>query len=1130
MEAATIVAMLAHARRNGVTVLLKEAQLFVKTEKGSTPDAGILAALKAHKQEILHFLKNREADATADNDITRISRSGSAMLPLSFGQERLWMVHQLMGSVQYHLPVILRLKGVMEAVHPEQAILAIVDRHEVLRTVFKEKDGAVYQQILPAGGWHFDINEVAAGEEDLPGFITQYINRPFDLAAGYMLRSTLLKVGAQEHILIVVMHHIAADGWSVPILVKEFIANYRSFKSGRYVALPAPRIQYADYAAWQRNQLDPQQLLYWEQRLLGMQQLELPADHPRPLTPQTAGRVFTCKLEHALREGLEQLSEKEGVTLFMTLLSVFKVLLFRYSGQEDLCAGIAVAGRSRRATEELVGFFVNMLVIRTMVKGTLSFSELLQQVKQHTLEAYAHQDVPFELVAERLLKVRDSSRHPLFQAAFILQNLPKTPDIVLDDVAVQLEEPVYTASKFDISFEITANKNIFSLRIEYSSVLFDETTIHQLAAHYEQLLKSVVLSPLEQVQQLRMLQEEEQQQLLETFNHTSHPFRDDQTITGLIEAQAAKTPEAAALVFKGKYFTFKEVNERANRLAAWLRKYHEIHPDDLIGVQLERSEWLVIALLAVLKSGGAYVPVDPEFPATRIAQIIKESRCKVLLNGELLQQFREEEMRFDGVNLPVVNTPDNLIYVIYTSGSTGTPKGVMMEHRSIVNRLQWMWEHYQFTARDIILQKTNVTFDVSVWEIFMPLCMGARMVLCERDDIRSPQRLQTLIAAQQVSCLHFVSGMLDAFMSALFKAGAPAELNSLRLVITSGEALRADTVHQWYRYMQAPLHNLYGPTEAAVDVTFFPASKTDDYIPIGRPVWNTKILILDPANGLVPVGGTGEICIEGVGLARGYLNNLALTAEKFADHPYRAGAKMYRTGDYGKWLPDGNIIYLGRRDGQVKIRGYRIETGEVEAAINALVYIQACVVVPRPDVYGQPELVAYIVSGQELDATLLRTDLAHVLPAYMLPAHYVQLEQLPVSGSGKTDRKNLPDPTEGSISGKAAYIQPSGETEQKLVLIWQEVLGISSVGTADNFFELGGNSIKLIRMVGLVNQAFSADLAVVNAFKLPTVKDIALYLQEGNAAAPMELAEMSDDGVNVMKNSIHLLNRYNDEE
>lgn len=1063
---------------------------------------------------------------TISGQIIPFNREEVNPIPLSYAQERLWIMDQLMGSVHYHLPLVLRLNGPADRSLLESVIRAIVDRHEILRTALKEKDGVVYQEILPAGGWRFDDYE-----QDT---LTEYIEQPFDLTAGYMLRGSLLKVSEDEHLLVVVMHHIASDGWSVSILVKEFIALYGALKHGYPAVLPALDIQYADYAVWQRQYLDQerirQQLAYWEKTLAAAVPLELPVDHTRPVIQSTLGNVITYHLDNMLKDQLQELSRNEGVTLFMTLISAFNVLLFRYSGQEDLCVGTPVAGRTERATEGLIGFFVNMLVLRSKLTGSLTFRELLQQVKQLTLNAYEHQDIPFELVADHLVKMRDTSRNPLFQAAFILQNVPAIPAIALEDLTLQSEEPHTATSKFDISFDLTESDNGLMLRIEYSAWLFNVDTIHRMAAHYEQLLKAIVADPGEQIVQLKMLQLEEEQQLLQTFNDTAHSYPVGQTIISLFEEQVAKAEDETALVFKANNFTYSYINERANRLAAYLRHHYHIMPEDLIGIKLERSEWLIISLLGVLKSGAAYVPVDPAFPEERINYIIADSKCKLLLDDQLLKDFRQSEAQYSAENPPLVNTSSDLMYVIYTSGSTGRPKGVMVEHGGVINRLDWMWQHYAFSASDVILQKTTFTFDVSVWELFMPLCWGARMVLCEQDDISSPHRLQSLINIHKVSCLHFVPGMLEAFMGALFTGDQSVGLNSLRLVIASGEALKVHQVKQWYAQHNVPLHNLYGPTEASVDVTFYPTAASDNRIPIGRPIWNTRMLILGAAGELMPIGGIGEICIESIGLARGYLNNEALTAEKFVHHPFNPGQRMYRTSDYGRWLPDGNIEYLGRRDGQVKIRGYRIELGEIEAAINALHYIDACVVAVKSDTNGTPELVAYIISREKLDTSLLRAALETTLPAYMLPSHYVQLEQFPLTGSGKIDRKNLPEPADLGLPGNTAYVMPTGELEEELVLIWQDILGIPHIGVRDNFFELGGNSIKLIRMVSMINKKFNEKLTVVTAFKLPNVSAIAAYMRADSIPETGESDLLLNESVGMMKNAIHLLNKYQDEE
>lgn len=1057
-------------------------------------------------------------------------------LPLSFGQERLWIIHQLTGSAHYHLPVMLRLRGATDTVCLEMAIRAIADRHEILRTVYHEIDGEVRQVILPPGKWQFGFCGELPAEQDLSGYIAAFSNQAFTLTSDHMLRAALITTGTDERLLIIVLHHIAADGWSVPILVREFVENYRLLKEGGDIALPQLPVQYADYAVWQRNQEGQEylarQLAYWEKQLEGISPVILPADHPRAPVPQQSGRAVYFHFDAALKYQLEQLSREQGVTLFMTLLAVFNVLLYRYSGQEDLCTGTAVAGRRQRAAEQLVGFFINMLVIRIRLSGSCSFRELLAQVKQTALEAFDHQDIPFELVADRLEKVRDDSRHPLFQAAFVLQNQPPAPAIILDGLEVKPEEPAGTTSRFDLSFEATATDTVFRLRVEYNTALFDEDTIHRLAAHYEQLLKAVVASPEQQVGHLNMLREADCRQLLNDFNNTAHVFPADRTLPVLFGEQAAGRPEAVALVYNGIEYTFRALDVASNRLAACLRTRYNVDRGNLVGVQLPRSEWQMITLLAVLKAGAAYVPLDPAFPVSRVQEIADDCEWPLLITEEWLTVYRQEASQYSDAPLPYHGTPEDLVYVIFTSGSTGKPKGVMMPYYGVMNRLWWMWEHYGFNREDVILQKTNFTFDVSVWEIFMPLCMGARMVLCSQEEVMSPDRLQALIVAHRVSCLHFVPGMLDVFIDALPETGMPAGMDSLRLVYASGEALRPETVQRWYRHTTVALHNLYGPTEAAVDVTFYETGPTDTRIPIGRPIWNTAIRVLNTEGGLVPPGGTGEICIAGAGLARGYLNNPELTTLRFVPDPFLPGSIIYRTGDYGQWLPDGQLAYVGRKDGQVKIRGFRIETGEIEAAINSLPYIITCAVIALPDAGGQQELVAYLVSSQEPDMTSLRRDLAVILPAYMLPARYVQLQQMPLTASGKTDKKQLPALAGQQLVGQGDYVPPSGDTEKQLVKIWQALLGDVPISTTQPFFELGGNSLKLMKMVAMIRKQFHKNLPVVKAFGLPAIRDLAQYLEQTGEEDLPSASTASDAphaSVDIMKNSLLLLNKFTDE-
>jgi amino acid adenylation domain-containing protein len=1129
-----VIALLARAKRNGISFSQKEKQLFLKVEKGRPVNADLMDQIRALKEDILNFLNsdlgNFKAINTAREKILPVHSVHTGNIPLSYEQERLWLIDRLRGSIDYHLPLVLKLKGRLNITVLGKAINAIVDRHDVLRTVIREEEGVPCQHVMPKGRWKMGCYDNLSGVDERNTFMSEFINRPFDLSNDSMLRSALLKLDDDSYLWVTVVHHIASDGWSFSVMVKEFAAFYTTYLQGRDRQLPELEIQYADYAIWQRTWFNEStissQLLYWQDRLKGALPLELSTDNSRTSTLNAKGHSLHYTIDQEILTALHRLSKQEETTLFMTLLAVFKILLYRYSGQYDICVGTAVANRTQRATEELIGFFVNTLVLRSRLDDEMSYRQLLQQVKQNTIEAYDHQDTPFSKLVEHLAAGTDPGRHPLFQVMFNLQNTPPVPQIELHEIYMEVEQMASTTSKFDLSFDITETVNGLDLRVEYCVNLFSADTIHRMVGHYIKLLRSVIITPDENVVSLPMLAPEEETRILHTFNDTEHIYPAHKTITALFEEQAEKYPDRVALVFKGNSFTNKHINERANQVAAYLIDRGKVSKGDLTGIKLDRSEWLIITMLGVLKAGCVYVPVDTAYPRDRIEYILQDSACKVLIDEDWLTEFKKQGSAYSGAEVGTVSKPEDLMYVMYTSGSTGKPKGVMVPHKGVVNRLQWMWTHYAFTSQDVILQKTTFTFDVSVWEIFMPLCWGAKMILCDKDDIASPPNLISLIEKYGVTCMHFVPGMLLTFIDFSFhNEGIPVQLKSLQKLITSGEALPAEVVKRWYDKVNIPIHNLYGPTEASVDVTYYATSKHDSRILIGRPIWNTQMYILDAANRVLPVGVAGEICIGGTGLAYGYWNKPALTAEKFIANPFNPGERIYKTGDLGRWLPDGNIEFLGRKDNQVKIRGYRIEPEEIESVLLNHPAIDAAVVVARENSDHTKELVAYVVSPVTITASVIQDYLGKTLPAYMIPACYVQLEQLPRTPNGKIDRKGLPDPQGHTLATGFTYEAPSNNIEEQLVSIWQEVLGKEIIGIRDNFFGAGGNSLKLVKMVSLINKRFNENLPVVTAFTLPNIKALADHLHQHGKKEERQSAEEIEQSITMMEDTIYLFNK-----
>ncbi|RKH68395.1 amino acid adenylation domain-containing protein, partial [Corallococcus llansteffanensis] len=1038
----------------------------------------------------------------------------------------MWLQERLSpGNAALHMAVAVRLSGQLDPVALSRAFQAVVDRHDALRTTFPEAEGRPLQQI--ASDLELSVPEVNLGslpepqrEPEAWRRLREDVRVPFDLERGPLLRAVRYRLSEDEHLLFVTVHHIVSDGWSMGVLVREVAELYQAFASGRPSSLAPLPLQYADYAAWQRqgSQGDAleAQLSYWRQRLDPHAVLELPSDRTRPAHLDVQGARHSIVLPPALTQALKELGLREGRTLFSVLLAAFNVLLQRYSGQDDLAVGTPVAGRSRSELEGLIGLFVNTLVLRSDLSGDPSFRQLLAQVHDSALGAFAHQDVPFEKLVEVLQPSRRLNVSPLFQVMFVLQNAPLSltplPGLRMDTQPVDVG-----AARFDLTLVASEEARGLRLTAEYRTALFDESTIARMLGHLRSLLQAVVLDAGQRVSALPLMGEAEQRQVLLDWNDTHADFPREATLPELLQAQVERTPDAVALVFEDRTLTYRELDARANQLAHALIA-RGVGPEVRVGLLLERSLELVVALLATLKAGGAYVPFDPAYPAQRLTWMLEDARPAVLLAQEhLLSRLPAQEApvlcldtQWEDVALqprhapPPRATHDSLAYVIFTSGSTGRPKGAMNAHGAVVNRLLWMQQAYDLRPQDAVLQKTPFSFDVSVWEFFWPLMTGARLVLARPGGHQDPAYLARLISDAGITTLHFVPSMLQVFLE---EPGLEA-CTSLRRVVCSGEALPLELAERCLRLLPgARLHNLYGPTEAAVDVTGYECVRGESRrsVPIGRPVANTRIRLLDAHLRPVPVGVPGELFIGGVQVGRGYLGRAELTAERFIPDGFSdtPGARLYRTGDVARWLPDGVIEYLGRADFQVKVRGLRIELGEIEATLEQHPAVQQAVVVAREDAAGDKRLVAYVAcrgGAEAVDVRALRSRLHEKLPEYMVPSAFVLLDVLPLTPSGKVDRKALPAPE--AQASTAGYVIPSTPTEEKLAALWAQVLHVPRVGATDHFFELGGHSLLATQLVSRVRAAFGVELALRTIFEAPTLEGLARHLDAASTVEP----------------------------
>ncbi|AIS89606.1 non-ribosomal peptide synthetase [Burkholderia pseudomallei] len=1096
--------------------------LSVEVALGTVFDAPVLSALA----------ERLEAENTAVlPPIPLAPRDGR--IALSLAQQRLWFLTQLEGvSEAYHMSGAVRLDGPLNREVLQRALNRIVMRHEALRTCFAREEGEPIQVIQPHADLtvsYHDLREAEQTEQRAKDLSQAHASAPFDLSRDLPVRVLLLQLADEAHVVQVVMHHIASDGWSVGVFLQELSALYGSFIAEQGDPLAPLPLQYADYAAWQRRWLASGQLekqgAFWQTNLSGAPTLlELPTDRPRPPKQSHAGASVEVKLGAALSERVKRLSQRHGVTPYMTLLSSWAAVLGRLSGQEEVVIGSPVAGRNRTEVEALIGFFVNTLALRLDLSSEPTVGELLKRTKAQVLSAQAHQDLPFDQVVERVKPPRSTAHPPLFQVMFVWQNMP-AGELTIPGLTIRAVETPLQTAQFELTLSLQEAGDDIVGHLNYASALFDESTVRRYVTYWRRLLEGMTAGAADQtIVGLPLLDEAERKQVVYAWNATERDYPIEQCIHQLFEAQVDRKPEAIALTFDGQRLSYAELNARANRLAHYLQG-RGVGPDRLVALCAERGIEMVVGLLAILKAGGAYVPLDPSHPPERLRRMLDDTNPVAVLvddiGADALASFESHvAARSPRVHLsrdiaqwracspanpstPRERAARRLAYVIYTSGSSGEPKGVMNEHRGVVNRLWWMQQTYALDERDAVLQKTPFSFDVSVWEFFWPLMSGARLVIAKPEGHKDPAYLSELIDRERVTTLHFVPSMLQAFLE---DEGAARGCGSVKRVMCSGEALPPSLVKRFYRCLpDARLHNLYGPTEAAVDVTAWAcdAEEGGASVPIGRPIANTRIYVLDGHGQPVPRGVAGELYIGGVQVARGYLNRPELTRERFVDDPFVAGGRLYKTGDLARWRTDGSLEYLGRNDFQVKIRGFRIELGEIEAQLAKVAGVREAVVLAReaaPDTKrhaasnensasnsGEKRLVAYYTG--DADATALRAQAAQHLPSYMVPSAYVRLDAWPLTPNGKLDRHALPAPADDAYA-RAEYEAPQGAKEEALAAIWKDLLPVERISRHDNFFELGGHSLLAITLIEHMRRAnLHAD--VTTLFTAPTLADLA---------------------------------------
>jgi amino acid adenylation domain-containing protein len=1084
-------------------------------DRRATGDGGDGGTAPRAPRKLDRTVQRRRVAATEDTAaaIPRRPRDGAA--PLSFAQERLWFLEQLApGSALFNVPVAVWLRGPLRVDALERAFADVVRRHETLRTHFAEHAGAPRQVVTPPGEARIELLDLAphgpAAADEARRIARAQAVRPFDLQRPPLWRASLLRSSEREHLFVLVVHHSVAEGAGIATCFAELVAGYGAAVAGTAATLPEPPIQYADFAVWQRAQIESGacagDLAYWSQQLAGpLPTLQLPTDRPRPAVQSLRGAWESTHLDAGLARALRDLAHGERATLFITLLAAFKVLLARYSRSTDIVVGAPISQRDRPELAGLIGFFVNTIALRTDLSGDPTFRELIGRVRGVALDGYAHSALPFKVLVEALQPDRDPGRNPLFQVFF---EVPSDPMPVLalpglEPARIQgpLELNTGTA-KADLALFMWEEPDGMTAAIEYATDLFDAGTVQRLLANLKVLLAGCTADPDARISRLPLLAPAEQRRVVMEWNATAAAFDLETCVHRMVEQQAARAPGALAVASAAESLDYGEWNRRANRLAHWLRA-RGVGPDVPVGVLMERTPAMVTALLAILKAGGAYVPLDPANPTERQAMMLEDAAVPVLLvqestlgaapriSGEVvcLERVADAIAQQPAHDPGLEVTSQHLAYVIFTSGSTGRPKGVQVPHRGLLNLVHWHRREYAVTPADRASLIAGLAFDAAVWEVWPYLTAGASLHLPDEETRSDPARLLRWLGTRGIT-LAFVPTPLA---EAMLEEECPEHM-TLRAMLTGGDKLHAPPPVG----LPFELVNHYGPTENTVVATFAripPAPGRDGAPPIGRPIANVQVYLLDPHMAPVPIGVPGELHVGGASLARGYHGRPDLTAERFVPDPFRAGARVYKTGDLARHRPDGDIEFLGRIDHQVKVRGFRIELGEIEAALVQHPGVRDAVVLARTDA-GEARLVGYVVAdaGAQPTAAELRAFLKGKLPEYMVPQAYVSLAAFPLTANGKVDRGALPAPDEDAAPGAGTYTAPENETQEKVAALWRELLQRERVGIDDNFFDLGGHSMLIVQLHRRLKETFGRELSVAEVFQYPTIAAMALHL------------------------------------
>ncbi len=1029
---------------------------------------------------------------------------------MSRSQRRLWFLNQLdPGNPVYNIVIPLAVNGPLKREVFEESLKALVDRHEALRTRFLQKEGVPYAVVEDTRDWHADFVDyslLCRGEqqEQVVGFIREAARKPFLLDQGSLFRATLLRKSPDEHVLMLAMHHIISDGWSLGILARELGAIYQSRIQSREFPLQPSRFQFRDFVAWEQQESElasGADMQYWRKQLDGdLPALDLPTDHPRPSLQTFRGQRVTCELSSMLTGQLQKLSREQNATLYMILFAAFTVLLRRYSRQEDILVGTPTAGRLKSDFEGIVGFFVNNLVLRTDLRGNPSFVELLRRVQKTALEAFEHQSIPFDQLVEELQPERSLDRSPIFQVMFSLQNAP-LPPLRLGDLAMTPLEFEGFRARYDLAVDIYLLEGNYHCDFEYNTDIFEEATVRQILQHYIRLLQVAVSSPATPIDALPMLSEEERCHLLEEWNSTEMPLEPYATVPAWFRAQRIKSPEATAVEMGRRTLSYAELDAQSSRLASVLRA-QGIGRGTVAGIYLQRCPEIVVALLGILKAGAAYLPLDPSLPPKRTEFLLSDSAVRVIITHtdlrDALPESEASHLMIDMVDLNGEDIegsvadepkPEDLAYLIYTSGSTGNPKGTEIPHGALVNLLSSMLREPGISSTDTLVAITTLSFDIAALEIFGPLVCGAKVVLASRDQVIDPESLAALIADSEATIVQAT----PSTWRSLVESGWMGQTN-LRMWC-GGEALSSDLAENLLARGRE-LWNLYGPTETTIWSSAHRVRGGENPVLIGKPIGNTRMYILDAEAQPVPIGVPGELYIGGAGVARGYWRRPDLTATRFMADPFATspGRRMYRTGDRARYRRDGQIQLLGRTDHQIKLRGHRIELEEIETVLNRHPEVLQAVVVLHGEGSDQ-QLVAWVRLPDEADVGQLRRWLQTQLPEYMIPSAFLPIQEIPLTPNGKVDRKRLPVPKGFARERSTVTVNPRSEIEKQLAKLWSDVLGIDRVGIRDNFFDLGGHSLLLIRVHAGMRKDMDVHIPVVDLFRYPTIESMAACLE-----------------------------------